>query len=667
MKKGACSGREKGRDDEAHAHEEKEPQGHGAEDPFGKAAGQPQPQPGPGEEGRQARRRQQEQGTVEETPQEEEQRRDDVEAEKIGGQSGSEGLLPHLLVRQKKDDRRPAHGEAAVEDAAEKADGKKRPPSGRKGTTKAEGKGQGRSRHEETGDEAKKRGRQKGKGRHPQGKARDASQEEAQDRRPRGVTSALAEEKAVHGQTEEDQEGNDDVARKEGKQKGNGEKGEAESRAALEKAAEKDGTDRVQDLQDGTSPFSPAAFGFFPAATIRAAEPTGPCVLIVTPGLAGGTPPFSCRRRRSTEKASPSSGFRYFSKDFDKARQRSHCLLQCSVKVHPTLLEAIDVKKSLSALLILAFCIFSLPVAGQAATTIKIGHVLNTDHSWNTCLLGLAEDVKNATEGRVLIQVYPSSQLGNEKDLIEGLTLQTVDGGLIGGGSFQSIEPKLGIEALPYAWPTHEAAYRALDGELGDRLLKLLADKGVVGLSWWENGFRHLTNSKKPIVVPADLQGMKIRVTPDKMRLDTFETLGASPMPINFGELYTALQQGVVDGQENPFAIIYSSAFYEVQKYLSLSGHIWGSALLCVNPSVWAKLSPQDQATVRELAAKWRDEQRRQTIAQEEEFLAKLKEKGMEINEVDKGAFQAAVQEVWGRYEDVFGADLLDLVRKYGH
>lgn len=318
------------------------------------------------------------------------------------------------------------------------------------------------------------------------------------------------------------------------------------------------------------------------------------------------------------------------------------------------------------ALLVALFAVSGIVSPAAAQTTIKVGHVLNQDHSWNVCLLGFAEEVKTATEGRVLIEVFPGAQLGNEKDVIEGLVMQTVDGGLIGGGSFQSIEPKFGIEALPYAWPTHEAAYNALDGELGAYLFAILEKQGVVGLSWWENGFRHMTNNQRPIQKPEDLKGLKIRVTPDKMRLDTFNALGASPMPINFGELYTALQQGVVDGQENPYAIIYSSSFFEVQKYLSPTGHIWGSALLCVNSSVWGKLSKDDQAVVMELAAKWRDEQRRQTREQEAEFLAKLKEKGMQVAEVDKAAFQKSVQGVWTQYEDVFGKELMDLVRKYG-
>lgn len=317
--------------------------------------------------------------------------------------------------------------------------------------------------------------------------------------------------------------------------------------------------------------------------------------------------------------------------------------------------------------LTLAICTTMLMASSSfAAVEIKIGHVLNTDHAWHTNLEGFAGDVAEQTESRVIIKTYPGAQLGNEKDVIEGLTLQTIDGGLIGGGSFQSLDPRFGIEALPYAWKDHQSAYAAMDGEIGDMLLEILESQGIKGLAWWENGFRHITNSRKPIVAPQDMDGLKIRVTPDKMRLDTFNTLGASPMPINFGELYTALQQGVVDAQENPLAIIYSSAFYEVQKYLSLSGHIWGSALLCVNSSVWDRISDEDKAIVEALAMKWRDMERQQIMDEEAELLVKLEDKGMEVNEVDKEAFKAAVQPVWQDYEGVFGKDLLDLVRKYG-
>ena len=299
-------------------------------------------------------------------------------------------------------------------------------------------------------------------------------------------------------------------------------------------------------------------------------------------------------------------------------------------------------KKSLSVLFAALAASALLVSAASAAVTIKVGHVLNTDHSWHKNLAGFAEEVGKATEGRVAIQVYPSGQLGNEKDMVEGLTLGIIDAGLIGGGSFQSIDAKFGIEALPYAWPTHEAAYNAFDGKIGELLFKLLDSKGIVGLAWWENGFRHITNNVKPVAVPEDIKGLKLRVTPDKMRLDTFEQLGAAPVAINFGELYSSLQQGVVDGQENPYAIIYSNAFYEVQ------------------------LSAADQKTVADLAHKWGENQRKETIAEEENFLKLLAEKGMQINEVDKAAFQKAVQPVWEKYESVFGKELMDLVHEYG-
>jgi tripartite ATP-independent transporter DctP family solute receptor len=220
----------------------------------------------------------------------------------------------------------------------------------------------------------------------------------------------------------------------------------------------------------------------------------------------------------------------------------------------------------------------TLPAAAQME--IKLGHVLGESHSWHVAAAGFAREVAEKTGGRVKINVYPSSQLGSEKDMIEGLQIGSQQAGLIGSGSFQPIEPKLGIVELPYAWPTREHAYRAFDGELGAALAKLLDAKNIVTLAWWENGFRHITTKGDPVRTPADLKGLKIRVTPDKMRLDTFRALGAEPAPLAFGELYSALQQGVFQAQENPLAIIYSSSFFEVQKSTSLTGHVWGAACL---------------------------------------------------------------------------------------
>lgn len=321
--------------------------------------------------------------------------------------------------------------------------------------------------------------------------------------------------------------------------------------------------------------------------------------------------------------------------------------------------------------MVLFFILVFFLTTGLAGTALaknrvlKLGHVLPVEHSWHVCASGFAKEVTEKTEGRVTINVFPNGQLGNEKDMVEGLQLGTMQMGLIGGGSFQDLEPKMGVANLPYAWVDHFHAYRAFDGELGEKLLVLLGKKGIKGLAWWENGFRNITNNKRSIYKPEDLKGLKLRVTPIKMRLDTFNALEALPVPMPFTELYSALQQSVVDGQENPLAIIYSNHFYEVQKYLSMTGHIWGTAILVISDRELKKISADDQKIIQEAAFKWRDTQRKMIRDSEADFMEKLKQKGMTVNKVDKLPFVEKVQPVYKEYEPIFGKDLIQLIEKY--
>ena len=303
--------------------------------------------------------------------------------------------------------------------------------------------------------------------------------------------------------------------------------------------------------------------------------------------------------------------------------------------------------------------------AAQTKVTIRLGHVLAESHSWHLAGKGFADEVSKATDGRVTVQVFPSGQLGSEKDVIEGLQIGTIQSGIVGSGSFQQIEPKMGIVEMPYAWPTREKAFAAFDGELGVELSKLVAAKNIVVLAWWENGYRHITTKKTLIAKPEDLKGVKIRVTPDKVRLDTFRALGAEPAPLAFGELYSALQQGVFDAQENPLSIIYSASFADVQKHVALTGHVWGAACLVVSKRVWEQIAPADQAIVQAAAAKWRDEQRKMISSSDQDLVAKLTEKGMTVSKVDPTPFIAAVKPVWASQEAVFGPALLQLLEKY--
>ncbi len=312
-------------------------------------------------------------------------------------------------------------------------------------------------------------------------------------------------------------------------------------------------------------------------------------------------------------------------------------------------------------------------VTGAAAVTaafaqdvsIRLGHVLSDGHSWHQAAQGFADEVAEKTEGRVGIEVFPSGQLGSEQDMVEGMQFGSVQAAVIGSGSFQFVEPKMGIIEMPYAWQSRDQAFAALDGELGTALAGLLEPHGVRVLSWWENGYRHVTNNVRPIETPADLEGLKIRVTPDKIRLATFEALGAEPAPLSFGELYSALQQGVFDAQENPLPIIETASFFEVQDYLSLTGHVWGAASLVISDMVWQQISEDDRTIVQDAARHWAEEQRAMIGASSEELRAKLEEQGMKVNDVDIAPFVEAVQPVWESQADTYGEELMGIIEQY--
>lgn len=312
-----------------------------------------------------------------------------------------------------------------------------------------------------------------------------------------------------------------------------------------------------------------------------------------------------------------------------------------------------------------AISILLMTVSSFAHSEIRLAHVLGADHSWQKAAEGFAEQVAADTEGRVTIGLYPGGQLGQEKEIVEGFILGSSEAGIIGCGSFQPLVPEMSIIEAPYAWPSREIVYAALDGKLGDYLAEKLHNNNVTLLGYWENGFRHITNNRGPINEPADLAGLKIRVTPDPIRLETFKALGAEPAPLAFGELYSALQQGVFDAQENPAEIVYTYSLYEVQKYLSQTGHIYGSACLVMGNSQFDSLSEADQSAVRDAAAVWRDNQRKMSMEGESVFLEKLKDTGMQINEVDTAPFIEAVQPVWEKYKGAYGEELIGLLEEY--
>lgn len=292
---------------------------------------------------------------------------------------------------------------------------------------------------------------------------------------------------------------------------------------------------------------------------------------------------------------------------------------------------------------------------------LKFGHVLAPDHPYQLGAEKFKEILENNAPQPVKVEIYHSSQLGSERDLTEGLQLGSIDIA-IAPGTIASFEPAMKLLDLPYIFRNSEHAYKVLDGEIGQELAASLPSKELRLLAYWENGFRHITNSRKPIVTPKDLEGIKIRVPENSTYVDTFDEWNVNVTAMAFGELYTSLQQKTIDGQENPLALIATNKFYEAQKYLSLTGHFYGPAHVLISEHTWKKLSAEMQDAIQKAAEEARDYERQILSDRNDEYLEKLQEEGMEINEVDTQVFRESVKPVWEKYESQFG-DLIEKIQ----
>lgn len=305
--------------------------------------------------------------------------------------------------------------------------------------------------------------------------------------------------------------------------------------------------------------------------------------------------------------------------------------------------------------------------AGDAAIVLKIAHVNSETHPASIALEKFKEEVESRTNGAVTVDLYGNGILGGELEEIQ----QVIDGTLsaamvMGASNWQTMNPAAAIEELPFMFSDVETARAAFDGDYGQKLAEeVIEPTGVKVLCYWESGFRHFTNNVRPITVPEDMNGIKFRTAQSEIRIKMFETLGATAIPMNFNELYTALQQGTVAGQENPLSIITSSNFYEVQDYLSLSGHFYSTALFIVNPDFWMSIPEEYQDVILEVAQECRDYDRQLSTEAEEEMIKTCTDNGMEVNEIDKNAFAEKMQDVWKIYTDEFGTELVDLARSY--
>jgi tripartite ATP-independent transporter DctP family solute receptor len=287
----------------------------------------------------------------------------------------------------------------------------------------------------------------------------------------------------------------------------------------------------------------------------------------------------------------------------------------------------------------------------------KFGHVAADSHPGNLASKMFAEGVEKRTNGAIKVAIYPNNALGSPPEVLEQNILGAVDMSLPTQGQLGKYSKKFNCVMLPFMYDNYAQADKVLDGKFIPWAVPDLDKAGLVFLSNWEWGFRNLTNSKRPVVHPADAKGLKIRTPPELPTQAAMEALGAVVATINFNELQMALKTGVVDGQENPIAVIYSNKIYETQKYLTLTGHNYNTMVHVISKKVFDKLTPEQKTIVKEESKKAGDWMRKTVRDQESDQIAQLKKFGMEVVIPNKAEFKKLMPPAYERMKAIAGEE----------
>lgn len=317
---------------------------------------------------------------------------------------------------------------------------------------------------------------------------------------------------------------------------------------------------------------------------------------------------------------------------------------------------------------ILLFSIFicaALSVCGckqkeHPQVTLKLGHVLDIAHPVHKAMVYMAEKVDEKSQGRMKVEIYPSEQLGSEKESIEALQLGYMAMTKTSSAPLEGFVPKLKIFGIPYLFRDSEHFWKIMKGPVGKELLLAGQDQGLRGLCYYDAGARSFY-AKKEIASPSDLAGMKVRVQSSIMSIKMIKAMGGSPTSISFGELYTALDQGVVDAAENNPPSFYTSRHYEVCKFYSLDEHTMLPDILAISTRVWNNLTPEFQQILQEAVDESVEYQRKIWAEAEQSDLKSVEEAGVKIIHPDKQAFRDSVKSVWDEFE---GTDIGELIKQ---
>ncbi|MGD8563852.1 MAG: DctP family TRAP transporter solute-binding subunit [Desulfarculaceae bacterium] len=329
-------------------------------------------------------------------------------------------------------------------------------------------------------------------------------------------------------------------------------------------------------------------------------------------------------------------------------------------------------RKALIVLLVLGMAVMGLSSLAWAKTTMKFGHVAPPFHGQSKGVDAFAAYVKEKTKGEIEIKTFPFGQLGSERSMAEQVQAGTLDIASITTAVLSNYVPQMAIIDLPFVFPSRKTAYGVLDDEAFlKKLFSYLPAKGFVGIGWTENEFRDINYKKGPVKKPSDLKGVKIRVMNSPVYMDTFKQLGASPVGIPFPELYNALQQGVIDAQENPLLTSILIKATEVAKFVTDTDHILTECAIIVNPAVWKRLKPAQQKIFRDAAKVCIKVNRESNVKLHqklpksgisvEEYCKKNKVTVTKLTKAERQAFADAMKPVWEKYRKVAGPELYDL------
>ena len=311
-----------------------------------------------------------------------------------------------------------------------------------------------------------------------------------------------------------------------------------------------------------------------------------------------------------------------------------------------------SIRPALAALSLAIGAALTAPAQAQFADrTIRVSNGINQDHPVGNGVAKMNACVAQKSGGKMKLQAFWGGALGGDLQATQALRSGTQEMVITSSSPLVGIVPELGVFDLPFLFQNEAEADKVLDGDFGNYISSKLPAANLVNLAWWENGFRNLTNSRRPVGKWEDLQGVKVRVMQNNIFLDTFKTLGANAVPMAFGEVFTALETRAIDGQENPFVTIDTSKFYEVQKFLSVTRHAYTPFMVLYSKPLWDKLSKDEQAALSACAIEGRDEQRKVSRVLSEKSLASLKARGMQINEVAPAEYKRMFEKVQAVYE----------------